>query len=268
MRTFASVLTALIVTTAVVLVTSPADAAARYVVTATANADNLDVGHSFTVTGKVTPRARGQRVKVQRLVGGHWTTIARPRLNRHSHYRATVVVAAPGNNRYRVVKPRSNGHRRGVSPTITVVGWRWRPLTAMPVSGLSFHAAQLASGQLGPAPYSTIYRPFVKLGDPASSSGSISYRLDGNCVAFDATVGVTPDSSAGPLLQENAYVFVVPAGGSSTQIAKQWLYMGQDPGRIVRTGSVISTASVIELSTDVGGGSYVGWGDPEVYCRS
>jgi hypothetical protein len=268
MRTSISVLATLAVSATLLSVAAPADAATRYVVTVVAHADNLDVGHSFTLAGKVTPRARGQQVKIQRLGSGRWQTLEKVRLNRHSRYHATVTVTAPGDNLYRVVKPRSNGHRKGVSPTVTVVGWRWRPLTSLPISGLYFHAAQLDSGQLGPAPYSSTYRPFVKLGDSAATNGLIDYRLDGNCVAFDATVGVTPDSSATPFTQEDAYLSVVPAGGSLTDIAHQWVYVGQDPAHLVRTGSAISTAVVIELRAGVGSGSYIGWGDPRVYCRS
>ena len=112
-------LVALAVLGPLLLLAAPADAASRYSVSVAVGADRADVGQGVVLSGKVGPKAKGERVKVQRLVGTAWTTVARVKLNRHSRYTATVTVAAPGDNLFRVLKPRSDGHKAGASPTVT-----------------------------------------------------------------------------------------------------------------------------------------------------
>jgi len=267
MRKLLSGLTAIVVTAAVLSVASPADAATRYTVTAVAGTAKVDVGQSFTLSGTVTPKATGQRVLVQRRTGSSWTTIKRTTLNRRSRYVATVKVTTAGTNLYRVLKPRSNGHRKGISPTVTVVGWRWRSITTLPTYGTITNANLLSSGQLGQPPYLTTYQPFLELGSPAGDDGSISYLLANNCTRFEGVVGVSADSNSDNT--QTAIVGVIPTGGALMQIAGQPVQRNRDPAYLARSGSVIAQAMVLNLYGDVNvAGTYIAWGNPRVYCRS
>lgn len=265
MRRLLAGLTA-IAATATVLVLSPAEAASRYAVTAFASTTKVDVGQSITLTGKVSPRARGEKVKVQRLSGSTWTTITKATLNRRSKYAATVRVTAPGDNRYRVVKPKSAGHKKGVSPTVTVVGWRWRTVASLPLSPLqsTFLTTELSSGILR----GNSYPAFIRQGP---DQGSAYYWLGGACTAFETVVGVTTGSStANPA---SVFVFTSPmsdpesfdTASSNVEGVAQF----RDPLFIKRGSDTMTGVAVLELrSSGIDPGDYVGWGNPRVYCRS
>ena len=165
------------------------------------------------------------------------------------------------------MKPRSDGHTKGISPTVTVVAWRWRSITTLPTYGTISNTNLLGSGQLGPASYLTTCQPFLKLGGAAGDDGSISYVLANKCSRFEGVVGVSADSSSDN--PQTAIMGVIPTGGSLTQILGQSVHRDGDPAYIVRSGSVIAQAAVVSLYGDVNtAGTYVGWGNPRVYCRS
>jgi hypothetical protein len=248
-------------------VASPAAAEDRYTVTATVSATNIDVGQSFTVRGHVSPTARGEWAVVQRHTStGGWAKVTRDKINKYGNYRATITVTEPGNNEYRVLKRHSRGHLRGVSPTVTVVGWRWRSVTTLPTYGTIANAAHLATGDLGPVAFPHTYQPLVKLGDPAGNDGSISYLLEGKCTKFDSEVGVTVDSaSTDPQL---ANLGAIAQGGAVVQIAGQTVSRNQDPAHITRSGTAIEGAWAINLGGETTADNYVGWGNPRVYCKS
>jgi hypothetical protein len=268
MRKITAVLLAPTVVGVLVLVALPADAATRYVVTISSSAARADVGQSVTLTGKVTPKAKGQRVKVQRLSSTGWTTVARPRLNRHSRYRATVTVSGPGDNRYRVVKPRSDGHKKGISPVVTIVGWRWRNLSSMPIWNPPADPSQffsvLPSGMLGPASYA----PFIKLGSTSPVIAQVTYRLDGKCERFDGHVGVLAGSASGS--QENPYLRYFTKTGTTPYNQDEFSVYRDlpDPVHVVRTSAVMSQVGALQLEATLEALTYVAWGSAKVYCRS
>jgi hypothetical protein len=268
MRKVTAALLALAVVGGLVLVAFPADAATRYVVTLASSAARADVGQSVTLAGKVSPNAKGQRVKVQRWSGAAWATIARPRLNRHSRYRSTVTVSSPGDNLYRVVKPRSDGHRKGISPVVTVVGWRWRNLSSMPIwnpPGLpSQYFTVLPSGMLGPGTYS----PFIKMGTTTPVTARVTYRLDGKCIRFDGHVGVVAGSAASGMV--NPFLRYYKVGATTWFMSDEFSVWRDlpDPVHVVRTSDLMSQLGAVELETDLLAYSYVGWGSAKVYCRS
>lgn len=263
MRRLLAGLTAIAVAATVLMILSPAEAATRYAVTAFVSTAKVDVGQSVTLRGKVTPKARGQKVKVQRLVGGSWTTITRATLNRRSKYAATIKVTSAGDNRYRVVKPRSAGHKKGVSPIVTVVGWRWRSLTSLPLADSS-NATVLASGLLG----ETVFRPYIELGSAAGGFARRSYVLDGKCAQIDAHVGGTPDSvPAGPYnAQLRRSLAADPT--SFAAVSQAFVYPGQDPIHIERGPAVVQQWARVEVFASLAANAYVGWGAVKVYCRS
>lgn len=250
--------------------TAPAVASSSYTVTAIVSATNVDVGDSFTVRGHISPLARKEWAIVQRLTSTGWTKVTRVRIGKWGNYRATVPVTDPGDTTYRVLKRRSHGHLRGVSPTFVVTGWRWRPLTTLPTYGTITNAAVLASGTLGTSTYPATYTPLIRLGSAAGDDGSISYLLANKCTKFDGDVGVTPGSTSTADQLANVGV-IATNGGAVTQIAGQTVTVNQDPSHVARSGSVISGAYALNLGTTLDAGAtdtYVGWGGAKVYCKS
>lgn len=270
MRRFAAASTTLVLGVTLLLVAGPADAGARYAVTALASTTKVDVGQSFTLRGRVTPKAGGQRVKVQRLVGSTWTTVTRATLNRRSKYVATVKVTAPGDNRYRVVKPRSSGHKKGTSPTVTVVGWRWRAVTSLPLSTYEDHDTQgiteSATGML----LGTSYSPFITTATDFPH-GDGFYRLDGRCTQLDVHAGGTPASpTSDPSNARISASLLTNPANVTENLAELSVSRDVDPFHVLRGPSVMSQVAVLVFHSDAAGtnGNFVGWGSAKVYCRS
>jgi hypothetical protein len=262
-RLLAVILTTGLAGSATVVVSNPAEAAAGYTVTVTAGASRVDVGQQFTLRGRVSPKARGERVLVQRLSGSSWTTVSRAKLNRHSRYAAAVRVTDPGTNRYRVVKPHSHHHPRGTSPTVTVVGWRWRTLTGLPVTAAKY-AAVSSSGPLGP----TSYGPYLRLGSHESSYGFVVYDLAGRCERLDAHVGVTSDSISTAQQAGTLLASTIAAPQVMNQIADESIFRGEDPVHVVRGPAVIAQVDQLQVYGGLTGiDNYVAWGGARVYCR-
>jgi hypothetical protein len=259
-------LVALAVLGPLLLLAAPADAASRYSVSVAVGADRADVGQGVVLSGKVGPKAKGERVKVQRLVGTAWTTVARVKLNRHSRYTATVTVAAPGDNLFRVLKPRSDGHKAGASPTVTVVGWRWRSLSTLPNDLAPFNATWVASVTFRDLSFA----PALKLGSAtASGGGNATFVLGGLCSAFTSHVGMTDDSAGfGPVSFEMAADFLGGAVGYSL-MSDQSVFKGDDSVDVYRGPAVMTTIDKLYLGAGTSQpADYVAWGDPKVYCRS
>ena len=97
-----------------------ASAATRYVVSAYVSSTRVVSGHTVRLHGRVSPRAAGQRVHVQRYAAGAWHTVKEPRLHRRSRYSVLVGLTRIGTIRLRVVMPRRRGHARGVSRVLSV----------------------------------------------------------------------------------------------------------------------------------------------------
>jgi hypothetical protein len=256
--------TALALASGAVGLASPAAAESRYTVTASVSATNVDVGQTFTVKGHVSPTARKEWAIVQRKVGTGWTKVTRDAINRYGNYRATVTVTEPGDNVYRVLKRHSHGHLRGVSAEVTVTGWRWRALNTMPTSGAINNVAYLASGTLGTTDYPITYSPLIKMGGPG---GSATYVLAQKCTKFEGDVGVTPDSAA-DTFQTADLGTQAAEGASAVQFVGQSVRRNQDPAHVARSGAVISQAWGLNLFAEATAGTYIGWGNAKVYCKS
>ena len=88
----------------------------RYVVTMKTPDESPLVGQPFSITGDVTPSAKGAAVQLQRYVDGHFSTVATTRLDGRSRYAFTQSGPSVGAYIYRVSKA---GHKHtdgGVSP--------------------------------------------------------------------------------------------------------------------------------------------------------
>lgn len=242
----------------------PATAAGNYTVTATASATNADVGRTFTVTGHVTPRATGKYVAIQLLAAGHWVTVQRARIGRYGNYRATVPVTQPGENRFHVLKRRWHNTLRGISPTFTVVGWRWRPVTDLPRLSDANNTV-LASGSFK----GTTYEPYLRQGSAAGDDGDLKVTLGQQCDRLDGHVsGDATSTSNDP--SDTTILGSLPATPTvyDKAIAHNTVTRDADPAHVVRGPDAIAGLQALEINGTVTAGNYVGWGALRLHCRS
>ena len=105
--------------------------ARAYQVTAKANID-VAVAKEDTVKvrGRVTPKARGEKVVLQQRVGTKkkWVKADKATIRRNGRYVLEDKPTTPGARQYRVVKARSHGIAKGVSAPIDVQVYRWEKL--------------------------------------------------------------------------------------------------------------------------------------------
>ncbi|MFA9429418.1 hypothetical protein [Egicoccus sp. AB-alg2] len=88
-------------------------------VTIATSATRVSPGARATLSGKVSPKAAGQTVVVQRHDGSRWVEVARRKLSDTSQYRVHVYPPK-GTWAYRVVRPAGAANARGVSPRVEI----------------------------------------------------------------------------------------------------------------------------------------------------
>ena len=81
-------------------------------------------GDWVTLSGQVVPRISGQRILLQRLAAGGWSTVKRARLDSGSSFAVAIRLLTSGHQRWRAVLPRSVRNPTSVS---AVVGLRIAP---------------------------------------------------------------------------------------------------------------------------------------------
>jgi hypothetical protein len=89
-------------------------------VSARKSSASLRRGHSFTVTGTVSPNHAGQRVYLQRLVNGAWKTATTGTLSAGSGYTLRATPPTTGRLTYRVYKSADRNHAASASAKQTV----------------------------------------------------------------------------------------------------------------------------------------------------
>ena len=99
---------------------APASAVSRYRVSAGVQPSSVLVGRHVTVSGRVSPPAPGQVVKVQMSTDAGWRTVVTAPLGSRSRYLTTFTPPGVGTYEVRVRKPAAAGERRGTSRTVTV----------------------------------------------------------------------------------------------------------------------------------------------------
>lgn len=256
-RTFLG-LVALAMSTALIALAPPADAAVRYGVTVAPSATRAEVGQTVVLKGRVGPKARGEKVRVQRLAGGHWTTVAKARLNRHSRYSAPVRVATPGSNLYRVVKPKSHRHPKGISGTVTVTGWHWRPLASLRTEYVTGSPTFLS----GATYHDLHFGPSILL----PSFTGISYFTEEGCDAFDAHIWLTADSPfAARTVTLGGHVIGDTANSGTTAQATAWVGGGTEPAHLYRGPGLIARLDRLSIAGTVDGTTI--WGGARLHCR-
>jgi len=223
------------------------------------SATTVDVGGSFTLSGKVSPKAARKTVKIQRRYeGGSWTTIKKVKLSTGSRYTYTVKPTRGGPTQYRVQKPRSNGRSAKTSATKLVTVWRWRPLQEFPATGF-------------PVTYGTRTIGGTALPASATINGlqDATWTIGGSrCTTFRSAIGIddasTPATTASPNLFWNNGL----PGETQFQLPprNQDLTFGQNYRSF--TEAVPANVSTLRLFGVGTAGSLVTLGTPQLYCSS
>ncbi len=166
------------------------------------------------VTGRVSPKATGQKVILQQRVGNKkkWAVTGTSKVKNNGKFLLQDKPSVPGTREYRVLKPGSNGTMKGLSKPMTVVVYRWEKLgyrSVGPKSNLNIntveintdrYAGSLVSATSGTPAYveftlgkkCTSLRSSYALTDAAEtgSTGSIAISTDGRArVTYPLVLG-------------------------------------------------------------------------------
>ncbi|WP_107771368.1 hypothetical protein [Nocardioides sediminis] len=227
---------------------------AAYTVTATVKTHDLDLGEGVvTVRGKVTPRAVGKKVVLQerRKGAGRWAVSSRTTIGRNGTYLLTDEPAEVGTFEYRVVKRRSDGVRRGTSPTIEVSVYAWQKLAQRP-RGPFENIAVSSTALIAGVPYAYSFQPFVR-GAPSY----VEYPLRGLCTELRTAYAMHDSAAEGSSSRITLALDGVPA-------VDQVLVKGQ----VVASTTDLTGASVLryDLFSNATPASYPVVVTPEVRC--
>lgn len=227
---------------------------AAYVVKATIDQDVLTLGEDVvTVRGKVRPRAPGRKVVLQQRRQGARTWVARDRavLPRNGTFQFTDEPTAIGTYEYRVVKRRSDGVRKGVSPIVEASVYSWQKLAQRPRGAwenIAVSSTVLISGQ----PYAYSLQPFVR-----GAASYVEYPLKGLCTELRATYAMHDSAAAGSSSRITLALDGVTAVDQT--LAK---------GQVVASTTDLTGALVLryDLFSTADPASYPAVVVPEVYC--
>lgn len=175
--------------------TAPTQAAPARAYKVTAKA-NLDVAvakeDTVKVRGRVTPKAAGQKVVLQQRVGDKkkWRVTGNAKVKRNGTYVLKDKPTTSGAREYRVLKPGSNGIRKGYSKPVEVQVYRWEKLIGR-ASGPSVNLE--STGVMIGAEYYGQSLATTTSGTPSS----IEYTLGRKCTDLRATYALTDSSASG-----------------------------------------------------------------------
>ena len=128
-RLLVALLGAALVASFMVATTTPAHAARTYKVTAKANVSTLTLGSTGVIRGTVKPAAPKQRVFLQQLARGTWSTVLAKRLTKKSKYKLVMNPTRAGVNQFRVCKKAYKKIRAACTNPVRVSVYRWHYLT-------------------------------------------------------------------------------------------------------------------------------------------
>lgn len=144
------------------------------------------------VTGRVSPKAAGQKVVLQQRVGNKksWKQTGTARIKKTGQYVLKDGPTTPGTRQYRVVKPASAGIRSGTSRSLTVVVYGWEKLGRRA-------AGPNTNVTLAPAIIATDYYGHSLVTAVAGTPASIEYTLGRKCVELKSSYALTDAAESG-----------------------------------------------------------------------
>lgn len=254
---------ALIIAALVVTLTAPAaQARAAYAVTVTASRSQVDVGQSFTLSGQVTPAARGKKVTIQRRYGtGSWRTIGTATLKSSGSYAKTIKATKAAPTSYRVLKAKSSSRSAGTSRTVGVGAYRWRHLTDLP----SFRGSLVGTSEKSAVMLGVTYPHSLLVGGSASAG----FETAGLCDDLTTYAGIDQRSTASATVNVRINRLVNPLDTSAPGIFNQSTTSGAAV-LYFRAGTSMSPrpAAVFLEATTPGNDVVAAFGTPRVHCMS
>ena len=144
------------------------------------------------VTGRVSPKAAGQKVILQQRVGNKkkWTETGTAKINKGGTYKLKDKPSTPGEREYRVVKPAAGGIAKGTSKSVSVTVYRWDRLayrSSGPRTNLTSTSAVIG----------TDYYSASLVTDVAGTAASIEYTLGRKCTQLKSSYALTDASATG-----------------------------------------------------------------------
>lgn len=244
--------------------TAQAAEAKAFAVSISASKATIELGQTFTLSGKVSPSAKKKRVKIQRRYeGGSWTTIKTVKLSSRSRYSYTVKPTRGGPTQYRVQKPASNGRSAKTSSTRLVNVWRWRALQEFPREQV--YTVTYGTRSLGGTPFPS---------SAALDGQESTWTFGGNrCTIFRSSIGVDDASTAGVTASPNFMWNRNLTGQQMFQLSPRndGLATGQNPRAFVEPIPADKTTLYVN-SVFSGGGMtatrILTLGTPQLYCNS
>ncbi|KRF36675.1 hypothetical protein [Nocardioides sp. Soil805] len=167
---------------------------AAYSVTAKASPQDVTLGEGVvTVRGKVRPRAAGKKLVLERRVTGAstWSVAGRTKIKPDGTYLFTDEPTVARTHRYRVVKRRSGGVQKGMSPVVEVRVYGWERLAQRP-RGVFENIAVSSTAVIGGVAYPYSFQPFTR-GAPSY----VEFPLRGLCTDLRATYAMHDSSAVG-----------------------------------------------------------------------
>jgi hypothetical protein len=168
--------------------------AKAYTVTAKADTQTATAGEDVVhVSGRVKPRAVGKKIVLQaRQKGrGTWAVSDRATIRSNGTYLLSDEPSTLGTWQYRVVKRRSDGVRKGTSPTLEVRVYGWQKLAQRP-RGAFENIAVSSTALIGGQPYAYSFQPFTR-GAPSY----VVYPLGGLCTELRTTYAMHDSAAVG-----------------------------------------------------------------------
>ena len=145
------------------------------------------------ITGKVRPRAAGQKVVLQQRKDGtaRWVRTGTARVKASGRFVLTDDPSRAGTRFYRVLKPAADGVRAGKSRELRLDVWGWERLTWRAVGANSgvWVGSYTTFGAVG-------YDDSLVL-KTAGTAGYVEYTLGKKCRSLRATYALTDDSLTG-----------------------------------------------------------------------
>lgn len=230
-------------------------AAQTYKVTASINTSEVVAGEdSVRITGKVKPKAAGQKVVLQQRPEGsnRWRRSGTAKIKSSGKFVLEDEPSRPGVRFYRVLKPAADGVKAGTSRELQLDVWGWQLLTWRTVGATS--GVYLDAG----TEFGTEYYGNSLLLQTPGKPGYVEYTLGRKCRSLRATYALTDSSATGA----SGFVTVSVDGVARVTHALA-------TGTIIRDHEVDVTGAFrirfdMSGSASPAGASAVG--DPEVLC--
>jgi hypothetical protein len=229
--------------------------AATYQVSAKLNKDVVTVDEDVVkIRGKVKPKAAGEKVVLQQRLEGKksWSDSGKVKIKKDGTYLLKDEPSTPGTREYRVLKPATDGIKKGTSKVMEVVVYRWERLAARP-TGAFLNVNTWETALIGTKPFPYSLQPEV-----AGQPSYVEYTLGRLCTGLRTTYALTDESVSGSTGGVRLLVDGVVKVAQSLVV-----------GQVVESTTDLTNAFRLRyefISTAAPVASYPAAGTPEVRC--